>query len=731
MASTNSSTYRSALVLAGIAGTVAVVVWALLLTPPFQTLEHKANDLLFRIRGPQDLDDSPVVLVTISQQAYEEIPYEYPWPRRLYARLIDNLNEAGARAIGLDVMFDVPRDSTSDRLFAEALAEHENVVLAGRVARQAVQRGDTDRSQEITKVEPIARLKAANPNPFGVVTNTPDADEVLRRYLLFQNYLDERYYALGLELFRLQEGFDRSTAALRDDHLAWGPLDIPLARTQSMRINYYGPSGHFPTFSFDEVVDDSTFQTTFEREAFPINAFNAPETGLLQRGVFEDKIVLVGSTVPELHDFHATPFSGGTSQAAMPGVEVHAHALQTVLDQNYLHRMPRSWAWALVLLVAVLTTLAARRLSIWVGLPLLLLFWVGYFAASIWLFVAYNYILALTGPIMAALLGYGGTLGYGYVVEQRQKQRIKGMFQSYVSPALVDRMVDRGEEPELGGEQRYITAFFSDIQGFSTISEQLEAPRLVKLMNEYLSAMTDIVTEQGGTLDKYIGDAIVAFYGAPVPIEDHAYRACVTSQLMQQRLATLRDKWRTDGANWPELVHTLRNRIGINTGRMVTGNIGSQRRFNYTMMGDHVNLAARCESGAKSYGVYSMVTEYTKDEAEAHGDRCVFRGLDRIVVKGKTEPVTVYEVYGLSDAVDAQDRECIALYEEGYQAYLRQEWDAAQRHLKDAARLEPRQPEDTPGLHTNPSLVLLERCRALKENPPGPDWNGVYVMESK
>jgi adenylate cyclase len=164
---------------------------------------------------------------------------------------------------------------------------------------------------------------------------------------------------------------------------------------------------------------------------------------------------------------------------------------------------------------------------------------------------------------------------------------------------------------------------------------------------------------------------------------------------------------------------------------MVTGNIGSQRRFNYTIMGDSVNLAARCESGAKSYGAYTMVTEDTKEEAEQHGDRCVFRVLDQIVVKGKTEPATVYEIYGLKEDVDAKDRECIELYEEGYRLYLQQDWGGARRHLEDAALLEPRQPDEDPSIKTNPSLVLLERCCHLKEDPPGEDWNGIYVMETK
>lgn len=290
-------------------------------------------------------------------------------------------------------------------------------------------------------------------------------------------------------------------------------------------------------------------------------------------------------------------------------------------------------------------------------------------AATIYAFLEYSYILDLTGPFIALTIGYIATNSYEYFTEQQEKQRIHGMFSSYVSPALVDEMIASGQKPQLGGDEVHMTAFFSDIVSFSSFSEKLEAEQLVLLINEYLSAMTKIINDEGGTLDKYIGDAIVAFFGAPVHYENHAWRACRSSQLMQQELAKLRKKWKSEGDRWPKIVQQMRMRIGVNTGLMVTGNMGSERRFNYTMMGDNVNLAARCESGAKSYGVFTMVTGQTKEEAEKEDTHCVFRYLDRIVVKGRTQPVDVYEIMGLEDDLDEQNFECKEHFEKGIDYY--------------------------------------------------------------
>ena len=251
-------------------------------------------------------------------------------------------------------------------------------------------------------------------------------------------------------------------------------------------------------------------------------------------------------------------------------------------------------------------------------------------------------------------------------------------------------------------------------------------------MNEYLTACTDIILAQGGALDKYIGDAVVAMFGGLVPLKDHAYRACVASQLVHRKLRELRTKWQDEGDKWPEIVWHMQSRIGLNSGPTVVGNMGSQARFNYTMMGDNVNLAARMESGAKAYGVYTLVTDATKAGCELHGgDRVVFRYLDKIVVKGRTRPVPIYEIVGLKEDVTDQTYEGLILFAQGMSLYLARDWDSAEARFGQSAELEPNRPGDTPGVENNPSLTMIARCRYMRENPPEPGWNGVYVMKQK
>jgi len=341
-------------------------------------------------------------------------------------------------------------------------------------------------------------------------------------------------------------------------------------------------------------------------------------------------------------------------------------------------------------------------------------------------------VLPMAAPIGATFTASFLMIGLQLLEEEKQKGRIKGMFGTYLSPQLVERMIESREEPRLGGHEEEITAYFSDIQSFSTISEALESGPLVELMNEYLTACTDIVQEEGGTLDKYIGDAVVAMFGAPVAFPNHAYRACIASQRVHKRLGELRAKWKEEGRKWPEIVPQMQSRIGLNSGRMTIGNMGSRTRFDYTMMGDNVNLAARMESGAKAYGVYTMVTESTKVACEQKGgDRLVFRYLDRIVVKGRSQPVPVYEIVGLKEDVTPSTQNCLSAFAQGIDRYLGQDWDAASRHFVASAPLEPNLPGQTPGVETNPTLVMVKRCEELKHRPPGPNWDGTFVMKSK
>lgn len=701
--------------------------------PPLRTLELKWIDLMFELRGPQSLEDSPIVLVAVSEQSDFELPVKFPYPTEYYARLIENLNRAGAAVIGIDIVFDKndiynPRNDT---LFAEAIARYGNVVLAGDVRRE-VQRAahaelrSTATGQQL--VQPIPILRDANPNQWGFVAVNRDRDGFLRRYPTVAPHFETNYYAFSLQVLKVYENIQESEIKLENSSFRFGRHNIPLWDNRNFFINYAGYPGSFPEYNFSDVIDTEDFFTLNEDEDFQINAFDDPDFGLLYQDVFRDKIVLIGATMPELHDFYPTPFAPNGN---MPGYESHANALQTVLSAKFITRPPLWLTFGSVMVAAILITLLMTFADFRLGTILWLGVLGGYIYATFYLFADWGLLIEMTGPSLAMFLGYGGSVGYRYITEQKEKQRIRNMFGTYVSPEVVNSIIASGQMPKLGGERSHITAFFSDIAGFSAFSEKLSPEELVELMNEYLSAMTDILIEEGGTLDKYIGDAIVAIFGAPVKLEHHGWHACVTAVRLIHRQAELRDKWKSEGAKWPEVVHHMQTRIGLNSGEVITGNMGSQKRFNYTMMGDDVNLAARCESGAKSYGVFIMLTDTTRQLAEQYSDRLVFRELDKIVVKGRTKPVTMHELIDFIENCSDADKRCLDAYNTGLGHYLRGNWNEAESLFLEAAELERHQPGSAPGIDTNPSRVMLQRTQELRENPPPKDWDGVYVMQTK
>ncbi len=706
-----------------IAATTFLLSILLMLTQQVQKTELAIRDSFFEIRGPLSVEDSPIVLVAISDEADEEIPEKWPWPTSVHAKLVENLTRAGAKAILFDVIFsnrDI-YDLRNDTLFAQRIREHGGVVLAG-----ALQESSNRNSSMIVRDFPTEVLLNANPNPVGLVQTTDHIDGFVRIYNLGQLANQQSFYMLGMEGLRVYQdlkpgALQELSSVTKDGGFNIGEYTIQRDNLNSFIINYYGPEGIFPEYNFDHVIDDSSYNTVDEDGYFEMNLFDDPltKTGLLYDGVFKDKIVIVGSTMTTLQDFHPTPFA--SADFPRPGYEIHAHAMQTILDGNYLSRQKDVSRLLVMLFVTLLIVFFNRKVGAGWGFAFMAVLMAGYYGLAVLLFLKSQFFLHVTGVMVSIFLSQIGTVGYEFLNEQREKKRIKGMFSSYVSPQLVDQMIESGEEPKLGGDDTYMTAFFSDIVSFSTFSEQLEPKQLVTLINEYLTAMTNILNDQGGTLDKFIGDAIVAFFGAPIPIKDHALRACISSQLMEKTLVELRKKWKKD--DWPEIVWNMQHRMGMNTGDMVTGNMGSERRFNYTMMGDNVNLAARCESGAKQYNVFTMVTETTKLEAEEHGDDCVFRLLDNIIVKGRSKPVKVYEIAGLRADASQELLDGIGLYEKGMERYFKQDWDSAIQFFEQALPLETHK--------KNPSKLFIERCKMMKENPPAKDWDGVYIMKSK
>ena len=446
---------------------------------------------------------------------------------------------------------------------------------------------------------------------------------------------------------------------------------------------------------------------------------------------FEDAIVLIGPTEATFQDLSPTPMD----KDPVPKVSVHGNVIKTLSSGIYLTRtldgkLSSSLLILVVCLIVGYLAVNSAPWSSWVGTIVLVVF----VLLSFVLFYKNHTITPLAVPATAGASTFFLGLIVMLVVEQKAKGRLKGMFGSYVSADLVEQMVESGEEPHLGGEETAITAFFSDVQAFSSFSELLTPTGLVDLMNEYLTAMTNILQEERGTLDKYIGDAIVAMYGAPIPMEDHAYQSVKTALLMQAKQLELRDKWALEEEKWGKcysLVKQMQTRIGCNTGTATVGNMGALDRFNYTMMGDMVNLAARCESGAKAYGAYIMITEETKLASEKTRDDIAFRYLDKIVVKGRSQPVAMYEPTGFMADLGQETQDCLDCFRQGIDKYLLQDWDGALKMFEKAKELEPNKPGVSPGVKDNPSMILIDRCKVMKENPPGDDWDGVYVMTSK
>ena len=685
---------------------VTLVTAGLAFFGAFERMELASYDLRFRIRGvrpPQAAIDrrsrtTDVVIIAIDDQSLEELQLIWPFSRSYYAKAIRNLNRAGAKVIGLDIELFTAKDSAGDSLLANVLRETDNVVISRKVKaeRGVFRQGDL----RFVAVKPIPLFTRTGVE-LGNVDMIPDSDGFIRRALLVWKEAGNLF--LSTKLINL---FENSPAKFSHagKHLLIGGHKIPIASDNSMLIDYVAPSSGFTTYSFSQVYDSET--------AWGIKL-------LAEKGFLKDKIVLIGATFTEAHDLHPTPFYAGDrifskTKCPMSGVEIQANIIDTVLTDSFIKRVGGLGLYGLLLAVTLALCLALLKLRALGGALITLAVMIAYSIGALYVFDRWRVWVNLVGPLGGIFLTYVGTVAYRFVAEQKEKRMIKGAFSHFVPGNVVRELLKNPEMLRLGGEERVLTVMFSDLAGFTTMSESLPATALCSFLNEYLTEMTEVILKYEGIIDKYEADLIMAEFGAPLPLEDHARRACLAAIEMQARLRQLREKWHPEGK--PQ----ARARIGINTGLMVVGNMGSRNIFDYTVLGDSVNVASRLETANKEYGTEIMIGEETYTQAKAD---LKVRELDVIRVKGRTQPVRVYELLAEpGTALSFEKEELLNHFSQGLEDYKNWRWKEAIAHFQAALEIAP---------DDGPSLALLSRCRAFRTIPPPEDWDGIYQQASE
>ena len=706
------------------------------------TLESYIYDLKLRVTMPGGVDPR-IVIVDIDEKSLQEQGH-WPWPRNKIARLVDLLfDRYKIDVLGFDVLF-AERDESSglkslealgrselssnaafnqslnrlkpalnyDQIFADSLKDRR-VVLGyyflneksqsdgvGALPSPVLAAGSFDpanvgakRATGFTGNLPELQANAAGGGYFSFPL--VDGDGKFRRMALLQMYKGSLYEALGLAVARLNlrepkidfsYGMGRKSAEALEALKLGKRQRIAVDSDVATLIPFRGRKRSFSYISASDVLNDKV----------------SPE-------ILRDTIVLVGSTAPGLMDLRSTPV-----QEVYPGVEIHANLVAGIIDENIKERMDETWDFEFPLLsiVGLLFALGLpvlRPLWATVGSAALMISVVG-FNLTMWQF--FNLDLPLASVVLMTGVLVGFNMVYGYFIESHGKRLLTGLFGQYVPPELVDEMAKDPGAYSLEGESRELTVLFSDVRGFTTISEGLDPTQLTQLMNEYLTPMTHVIHQHRGTIDKYMGDAIMAFWGAPLHDPQHARHALLAGMEMLAKLEALQDHFKAKG--WPP----IKAGVGLNTGEMTVGNMGSEFRLAYTVMGDAVNLGSRLEGLTKEYGVQIMVSEFTR----AAVPDFVYRELDRVRVKGKDKSVGIFEPVCAQGEEPAGLLEELALYEVALRLYREQEWLQAEEEFAQLRALCPER-----YLYE----VYAKRITYLRESPPGPDWDGSFTFTTK
>lgn len=635
-----------------------LLVGAATFSRTWHALEFKTFDVLTAWTAPQRTA-LPVVILAIDEPTFQELQHTWPFPRSVHAALLKRLHDEGAAAVGLDIVFADPSTEAEDAALAQAIAETGPVVLAA--TREKI---DSSNAALWLDVMPLQRFLDAGADA-GDAGVEPDDDFVVRRVPVARE-------GFALRLAQRAAEARGKLPVLR--HFDW--------------IGYRGPRGTFDTRSY----------------------YQALEPGLLPAGFFKNKIVLVGRsarTATELSrsqaDLFNSPFGTAGGERLFPGVELQATLVDNYLTGGGLRTVPEGWTLALVALLVPLLLWGNRRLHPAGAAALAAALVAAIAGASWWLFGRFQLWWPPLLPAAAALAVYGAAALAGYAFVRRRARQTRAMFAQYVPPAVVSRLIAQPELMRLGGEAREVTLMFTDLANFTTLSEQLSAEQTVEVLTAYFNAMTPIVHATGGTVDKFIGDAVMAFWGAPLDDPQHAEHAVTAAISMQQAMQVLVADLRARG------LPPIHMRIGLHTGRVVVGNVGSEQRFSYTAIGDAVNLAARLEGANKAFGTGILLSAATAAQLPSS---VALRALDDVVVKGKTEPVRVFTP---CDDAAVRDASLAAL-----SAFHARDWDGASGYL---AQVLARVPGDAAALR------LQQRVAEARALLVGSDWSPAVALD--
>ncbi|HEX6930376.1 MAG TPA: adenylate/guanylate cyclase domain-containing protein [Gammaproteobacteria bacterium] len=738
---------RSILIRAGITLAVLIVfllhVWGIPEIRFVAQLENIAYDTRTRLTMPRTASEN-VVIVDIDERSIGA-EGRWPWPRDRLALLARQLfDRYGARAVGFDINFP-ERDSNSgaailtqlaagelagdeefqqaferlrpslqtDAIFAEAIGGR-NAVL-GFVFRQFVPEGHDPAIGALpppvfTADEVAGELNFLEPEGFtgnlpvlqdaargGGFFDNPviDQDGVFRRVPVLQMYEDGVYVSLGVQLARAAQGWPPIEFAWMPDrpsndpkyleYLLIGDLEIPVDRDLALYVPYRGPAFTIPYISATDVLK-----------------------GTADAASLRDKVVLIGTSAPGLYDMRVTPVG-----ESFIGVEVHANIVDGILAQR-LKSQPYFIEGAriqVLVLLAVLMTFIMARFSVVPATLATLLLVAVLVGGNLVAWQKFDIIAPLAPPLLFVMIVFVLQILYGLLIESRGKRHLSQMFGQYIPPELVEEMDRDRQKVSLEGESREMSVLFSDVRGFTGVSEGLDPKALAQLMNEFLTPLTRAIHERRGTIDKYMGDAVMAFWGAPLPDDEHASHAVAAALEMVAVMRRLGPEFRAHG--WPE----LEVGVGVNTGLMNVGNMGSEFRMAYTVMGDAVNLGSRLEALTRTYAVDIIVSESTRDAAPEFA----YLELDRVRVKGKAGAVAIFEPLGSREALPKESKQLRARHKQALMFYRQQQWDAAEREFFSLSQ------------STGKPLyrLYLDRIAHFRQHPPPADWGGVFTFSTK